>query len=312
MPRNIIDWLLPEDQPSVRYFTLKDLLDHPDDDPEVRATHESIAEKGWAAELLGAQNPMGFWESRKSLYSPKYTASNWRLIVLADLGLTNQNPQVRQTCELFLEEYSRSDGGFGRQTSHFCITGNLARTLVRCGYEDDPRVKSAFKWLADVQKKDGGWHCFDSKKGTLDCWEALSAFTALNKTRWTRQIKRSAERGAEFYLERSLYKEGTHRYEPWFRFHYPVHYYYDLLVGLDILTALDYGADSRLEPALNILKEKRRLDGTWILDAVHPDIGSGANYSLGDRATPFALEKTGEPSKWITLHALRVLKRVEE
>jgi len=102
---------------------------------------------------------------------------------------------------------------------------------------------------------------------------------------------------------------------PWFRFHYPVHYFYDILVGLNVLTGLNFGNDRRLKPALKILNDKRQSDGTWLMDRVHPDLDAGANLDLITRAKklrPFALEESGEPSKWITLTALRVLKRVED
>jgi hypothetical protein len=170
-----------------------------------------------------------------------------------------------------------------------------------------------FDWLVSSQKEDGGWHCFPSDKGTLDCWEGLAAYAALQPTRWTRSIKRSAERGAEFYLERRLFEEGKARYQPWFRFHYPVHYYYDLLVGLDVVTSLGYGKkDRRLCRAVKVLKEKRRANGTWNLDAVHPDLGRGANYGPFKKPPKrFALEAEGKPSKWVTLIALRILKRIE-
>jgi hypothetical protein len=125
-------------------------------------------------------------------------------------------------------------------------------------------------------------------------------------------MKRSVERGAEFYLERELFKQGHRRYLPWLRFHYPVHYYYDLLVGLDVITSLGYADDRRLKAVLQILQTKRRPDGTWALDAIHPDLGAGAGYRFRKRPQRFALEREGRPSKWITLTALRVLKRSEE
>jgi hypothetical protein len=133
----------------------------------------------------------------------------------------------------------------------------------------------------------------------------MSAFAAYPKQKWTQSIKRAVERGAEFYLNRELHKQGQH-YEPWYRFHFPEHYYYDLLVGLDFLTALGYGSDKRLSYAVNLLKQKRRPDGKWNLDAVHPD---GPHYTRPP--TPFSLEQVGEPSKMITLKALSVLKRID-
>jgi hypothetical protein len=118
-------------------------------------------------------------------------------------------------------------------------------------------------------------------------------------------------RGAEFYLERRLFKEGR-RYEPWFRLHYPNHYYYDILVGLDVLTQLGFAADRRLRPALKILTDKRLRNGTWQIDRAHPDVlgPKAAQYQKGVK--PLLVEQPGKPSKWLTLKALRVLKRVED
>lgn len=314
-----MNWLLEPDQPAVRYNTLLHLLDYSKDSEAVRETRSKISRVGWAHKLLATQKPGGYWESRKDLYRPKYSATIWKLIVLADLGLTAKDDRIRKPCEFSLNEYAQPDGGFDTPgdspRSELCITGNLARTLLLCGYGEDKRVRAAFDWLVENQMADGGWHCFYERahgRGTLDCWEGLSAFAALPRRKWTRRIKRSVERGAEFYLERALFKEGPRRYLPWFRFHYPVHYYYDLLVGLDVITSLGYAGDRRLRAALRILEKKRGLDGTWALDNVHPDLGLGAGYRFRKRPRHFALETKGKPSKWITLTALRVLKRVED
>ena len=203
---------------------------------------------------------------------------------------------------------------------HLCTTANVVRALVQAGYERDDRVVRALDWLVEEQKEDGGWHCFDSSKGTLDCWEPLSAYSVLPKSRQSRRIKRSIERGAEFYLDRKLSKEGSGKYAPWFRYHYPIHYYYDLLVGLDVLTSLGYDGDDRMKDALSLLRKKRRPDGTWPLDALNPDLPPDlpeTEYSMSPPfepfpAIPFGLEKVGSPSKMVTLRALRVLERVGE
>lgn len=122
-------------------------------------------------------------------------------------------------------------------------------------------------------------------------------------------MKLAVEKGAEFFLEREMHKQGAH-YEPWYRFHYPVHYYYDLLVGLDFITALGYGYDKRLSHAIDILKQKRGAEGRWNLDTVHPDVEGMAEWYKKhpkQAPTPFALERVGEPSKMITLKAMLVL-----
>jgi hypothetical protein len=307
--KEVVDWLLEREQPVVRYYTMVNLLDKSTNNEEVGGAYSDMTKRGWAFDILKEQEPGGYWESREDLYQPKYLATNWRSIVLSDFGLTKEDRRIEMAAELFFKEWLEVKDNV-LTDGEVCVVGNLARTLTRFGYADDSRVKKLFDWLVQDQKEDGGWHCFKSDKGTLDCWEALAAFASLPREKWTRSIKKSAEKGAEFYLERELFKEGE-RYEPWFRFHYPVHYYYDILVGLDTITALGYGSDKRLGPALKIIEEKRRPDGTWALEAVHPDIGPGANFSLRKQPTPFVLEEKGKPSKWITLTALRVMKRVQ-
>ncbi len=234
------------------------------------------------------------------------------MIVLSDFALKYQDDKrLERACKLFFHDWLGDDEKFNESVDEVCIAGNLARMLTRFGYEDDPIVKRIFDWLVGDQKEDGGWHCFESDSGTLDGWEALAAYSALPKSKRTKSINSSIEKGAEFYLDRGLYREGK-RYEPWFRFHYPNHYYYDVLVGLDMLTALGFSGDKRLRSALQHLKTKKSSDGTWALDAVHPDVGEGADYTLNGKIHRFALEREGKPSKWITLKALTVLKRVEE
>lgn len=311
-PKSALDWLLEENQPSVRYLVLTQLLERPEDDSEVRAAKEMVAKKGWASDILAEQRPGGWWASDASLYRPKYLSTNWMLLVLSDLGLTRSDPRIAMACELWLTRFAKSDGGFGVDTwskSELCIVGNTARALVKFGYTDHPKVRVAFEWLVKNQKKNGGWHCW-GRNGVLDAWEGMSAFAAYPRRKWTAGMKRAIERGAEFYLSKEIHKQGA-RYGPWYRFHYPVHYYYDTLVGLDFMTALGYGEDRRLRYAFSLLNRRRRPDGTWNLDAIHPDLeGSSAKWYAKKPPTPFALERSGKPSKMITLRAMLVLKRL--
>jgi hypothetical protein len=322
----VVDWLLEEDQPSVRYYTLVDILGRKENDPEVREAYSRIPRKGWAKEILKLQKPRGYWESNEPawpkdilgwlefLYRPKYVSTNWRAIVLSDLGLTSKDKRIKKIADLFFDYKLRLGSACNFFTEEACIVGNTARMLTRFGYADDYRVQKLYDRLLEDQKEDGGWNCFRPDRGTLDNWEPLAAYAALPKPKRSRKIEQSISRGAEFYLERKLFEEGKRKYMPWFRFHYPVHYYYDILVGLDVITKLGYADDKRLKPALKILNDKRQSDGTWLLDKVHPDLGVGANYDLVIRrkkVRPFALEEPLKPSKWITFTALRVLKRVE-
>jgi hypothetical protein len=228
--------------------------------------------------------------------------------VLSDLGLTSSEPRIRKTAELIFDYKLRFGSPFNFFYEEVCAVGNVARMLTRFGYGKDRRVQKLFAWMVEDQRKDGGWNCAQGQPGTLDCWEALDAFSSLPKSQRSRAMEAAIERGVEFYLQRNLFREGK-RYEPWFRFHYPTHYFYDVLVGLDVVTRLGFADDRRLRPALKFLEAKRRSDGTWPLDGVHPDVGPELkkDYAPKDYKS-WSLERPGRPSKRITLRALRVLR----
>jgi len=316
----VIQWLLEEDQPVARTATLVDLLGREDSDPMVRAARSRIPRVGWACDQFRAQGPKGFWEPHEPrnlkgwidfLYYPKYLSTNWRALVLADFGLDASDPRIKRIADLLFEFKLRLSSPFNFFYEEACVVGNTARMMTRFGYADDFRVRKLYDWMLEDQRNDGGWNCSHGTPGTLDVWEPLAAFATLPRSKRSPKIEAAISKGAEFYLQRRLFREGP-RYAPWFRLHYPNHYYYDILVGLDILTQLGFAADRRLEPALKILKELRQPDGTWWTDHLHPDVsGPGAaQYRKG--VTPLRIEEPGKPSKWITLKALRVLKRVED
>ncbi|MCI4318602.1 MAG: hypothetical protein L3K23_00495 [Thermoplasmata archaeon] len=317
----VVEWLLGDDQPSVQYLTLTQLLGRRPSDSDVRKARAKIPTAGWAAEILARRDPSGWWASGNNLYVPKYTSTNWNLLALSDLGASRAVPAVRASCELWMARSPLRGGGVGGNSNgqgHHCFTGNMARALIRFGYGDDPRVRKAMEWLVRTAHPKGGWTCWAFGDGpspgrTLDSWEGLSAFAAYPRSKWDNAMKSCVERAAEYYLDRELHRQGE-RYAPWYRFHWPVHYYYDLLVGLDVLTGLGYADDPRLRFALDQLRKRERTDGRWNLDAAHPDVvGKMAEWydrHPKRRPTPLAFEPVGRPSKMITLRALIVLSRV--
>ncbi len=310
-------WLTgPSSDPSVRWRFWTEVEGCSPRDARVRRAHQAIGRTGWAARLLAQQFPDGHWvtsgSSAQELYRPKYIVSNWRAIVLADLGMSRDDPRIRRTAELILRRWSGRSGDLSGRTGEVCVTGNAVRTLLRFGYGNHPTVQRSIAWIVRTQKSDGGWHCFPSRTGTLDGWEGLAALAEIPEDSRDESVRRSIERGAEFYLRHHLMNEGRTRYPPWFRIHYPNHYYYDLLVGLRILSRLGYGSDRRLGPAVRWLQSKRRPDGTWALDADHPDLDPRrGGYEFPGPVFPLRLEPPAEPSRWATVEALSVLTRCE-
>jgi hypothetical protein len=312
VPAPLRRWLLEGSDPSVRRRVLTELLGRPATDPEVRRARAEIGQKGWVARILAEQDPSGAWMVRGTrdvdLYVPKYIVSNWKLLVLAELGAPARHPKVARALRLFRARMGGPRGGFGGSTSEVCFTGNAARMFARFGRWDWPELGASLDWLVRAQKRDGGWHCFRSSRGTLDGWEALAAFSELPEERRTTRIRRAIERGAEFYLSRRLLREGRRPYAPWSRLHFPSHYYYDVLVGLDVLGRLGYGADRRLGEPLDLLESKRDRAGRWSIDADHPDT-EGSGYDPPRPVYPFVLESAGRPSRWVTTTALLALRR---
>ncbi len=311
----VLAWLLDPAQPSVAYRTLTELLRRPMSDPRVRASRARLTSVGFAADQLQERTSGGWWCGAQSLYVPKYLATNWRLLVLSELGVDRSVPEIRASCELWMERFALKGGGVGgnsKGTGHHCVVGNMTRALIRLGYGDDSRVRRSLEWLVETADPKGGWSCFGRGRN-LDSWEGLSAFAAYPRAKWSGAMRETVERAAEFFLERELHRQGA-EYAPWSRFHFPVHYYYDVLVGLDLLTALGYGSDPRLRFAVDLLRQKRRRDGRWNLDAQHPDVegGMAAWYERHpkDRPTPLVLEEAGGPSRFVTLTALKVLDRL--
>jgi hypothetical protein len=314
--RAVVEWLLEKDQPSIRYRTLTELLGRREGDPDVRRARGEILQRGWAAEILARRKPRAGWEDGPSQYRPKYLATNWMMLVLSDLGLTRSEPVIAQLCEYWMKGFAAQDGGLGGSSTgipHYCVAANMTRALIRFGYEEDSRVRRTLDRLVATADPKGGWSCWGIGRN-LDSWEAMSVFAAYPRKKWTSEMERCVEGGAQFFLERELHRQGD-RYPPWFRFHYPIHYYYDLLVGLDFMTALGYGSDPRMAYALKFLRSRRRRGGGWNLDAVHPDLEGAVAVWYAQhpkqRPTPFALENAGHPSKMITLTALKVLQAVD-
>jgi hypothetical protein len=63
-----------------------------------------------------------------------------------------------------------------------------------------------------------------------------------------------------------------------------------------------------MRPALDRLEGMRNRDGSWNMDALHPDT-EDPGYRVRGPFYPLGLEVAGRPSRWITTTALAVLNR---
>jgi hypothetical protein len=338
-----VDWLLEADNPPVRYFTMRDVLLYSTDDPRLLEANEAIATSRKVERIFRKQEPGGHWGSAATPYKPKYKSTYWQLIILGLLGLDREDERVSRAVD-YLWGFQHEDGGFcekmeegsrikyervrermaglGKEPPPFgewaageikesettCLTGNVATSLIRMGYAEDRRVRRALDWLVDVQNQDGGWLCpywrahirdkHGCFMGTITPLDALAEYPERLRTP---EMREAIDRGAEFMLMHRLYRADHHGFrvinESWLKLGFP-QFFYDILRGLDVVTRLGYSEDERISDALGVLLGKQGEDGRWILESTP----SGRMQTN--------LEQKGKPSKWITLNALRVLKRV--
>ncbi len=300
-----IPWLLSEDNPSVRYFTLTDLLEHPRSDAEVRQAKAAIMTSEPVQKILDAQYPAGYWVKPSLGYSPKYRATVWQILFLAELGAT-RTTQIEKACQHVFEQAQRPDGAFiankGKSGAVICLNGNLLRSLLWFGYGDDPRCQRGLNWLAARVNGDEGFRC--SYNARLPCaWgavKALSTFAALPEAERPPAVQGAIERGVEFLLSYELvkadYPSGYGGISPlWFRFGFPSTYVSNILEALLVLTRLGHGRHPRLAGAIEFVLSKQDEKGRWPLE-----------YSPAPTWARFG--QKGQPSKWVTLNVLRVLK----
>lgn len=345
---NGVSWLMRQDNPSIRYWTMKDLLGYSQDDSELSKARSEIADSSLVSLILSEQRPGGYWAEAEDSYWPKWQATVWNLMLLAELGVPSDHPQIKKGCEFFLKtmdeqdrswpapDYPEGDLRGYRLVWEPCVTGNMARTLIQFGYQDDPRVGEMFEWLVRTQFKDGGWNCDEADRSKqvkhssfMSTIEPLWAFSALDPSRWPKRGRETVDRGCEFLLMHRLYKsDKTFQTinEEWTKLHFPLFYFYDILHGLRVLTALESAHDKRTFDALELLKTKHSKDGTWPLEATYTRAIKGnlvKDYGTGEwkRVKGEGVAKVpqvygelgsiGEPNPWITLNALRVLSHQE-
>jgi hypothetical protein len=303
-----IDWLLAGD-PAIRWQVERDLLSA----HARRVEHERrlVAREGWGARLLARQDRNGCWAAGSSaddgLYHPKWISTTYTMLLLRDLGLSPKDARAHRACARLLDAGFQADGGVifdWHGPSETCVTGMTLSILSAFEHEDE-RVDALADHLLVRQMPDGGWNCqlrrgatHASVHTTISVLEGLRSYE-LHRSRKVRALRAAQRLGREFLLAHRLFR--SHRtgrvIKPVFlRFAFPPRWHYDVLRALDHFQAVGAPRDDRLEDAIDVLRRARRPDGRWTLDHVH----RGQVW--------FEMERRGQPSRWNTLRALRVLR----
>jgi hypothetical protein len=304
---SVIDWLLAGD-PSIRWQTMRDVLDAPAG--KVAIERAEVERDGWGARLLAAQDPDGLWAGGACFPSSydggepgqPWTATMHSLQTLQLLGLDPDSESARRTIALVAEHGRWEHDGqryFDGEVEP-CINGRTVETGAYFGVDVAPIVER----LLGERLADGGWNC-EAENGsirtsfdtTINVLEGLLEFE--RATGSSGEVSAARRSGEEYLLERGLFRRrstGEVVEQRYVEFVFPYYWRYDILRALDYFRRAGAAPDPRMGEAVEVVRSKRRPDGRWLLDAIHPG------------RVHFHLEPdVGAPSRWNTLRALRVL-----
>ncbi len=314
---SLLSWLLEENNPSVRYFTLRFLLDKKEDDAEVVRARSDILESKPVLEILNGQSEEGYWHNPQR-YMKRYEGTFWHFILLLELGVDPKDPRVQKTAQYLLETaYSFNKHGFVNEIESDpvpCYNSYFLWAMLRCGFYDKTQVQDCIQGIIDTMQFNDG----DAQVNTPDhgcigkhtcirgAVPVLRAFVELAKTDDSPAVQRIIAEGQEFLLIHHLYKRShalNKTINPRLtRLTFPNFYYPDFLQMLELL--LDSGCkDERMCDAYAALLKKQKEDGKWELERVCNERGKDDLFPV-----PIVLEERNTKSKWVTLRALKVMK----
>ncbi|HZU27050.1 MAG TPA: hypothetical protein VFA04_16100 [Bryobacteraceae bacterium] len=305
----ITEWLLDSD-PSIRSQLMRDLMGSPPE--QIAAERARVAVEGAGATLLEMQAPDGRWGG--AAWNRGWNSTMHVLMLLRELGLDPASDRARRAIDLVRERVTWKGcgprecdaNGFFEGEVEPCINAQVAAVGAYFGHD----VGALIARLLAEQLPDGGWNCEavngssrSSFNTTICVLEALLAYEGAFGS--TPAIREGRIRGQEYLLDRRLFRrrstgEVIERDRKggadWTRFAFPAWWHYDVLRGLDYLRSAGVPHDERIADAVELVASKRDSNGLWRLDTRYAGV---MPIDMG--------EDVGQPSRWNTLRALRVL-----
>ncbi|MFN8472642.1 MAG: hypothetical protein U0822_10660 [Anaerolineae bacterium] len=304
---SVIGWLLDSD-PSVRWQVMQDLIGAPAE--QVAAERARVATEGMGARLLALQGADGQWGG--AAWNRGWDSTMHVLMLLRDLGLDPASAEARRAVGL-VRDHVTWQGGQEYDGNPFfagevepCINGQVGAVGAYFGQD----VQGIVDRLLTEQLPDGGWNCEAANGSTRSSFntticvlEALLEYELTGKGR--PDVTAARLRGQEYLLERRLLRRLStgevieHDRKggaAWTRFAFPTWWHYNVLRGLEYLRHAAVTPDERVAEAITLVESKRDASGRWPLETRYPG------------RMPIEIDEgEGQPSRWNTLRALRVL-----
>ena len=306
----LLTWLMDAD-PSLRWQVERDLAGRPEG--TWQATRARVAVEGFGAELLSRQGEDGQWAG--GAYFPAdatpaepgqpWTATTWSLNALREWGV--EAAALRPDTAGLLERNARweyDDLPFWGGEVDACINGYTLANGAWLGADVSPIAG----WFVEHRLADGGWNCMwvegsrrSSFHSTLNSLGGILDHEI--RTGGLPKLREARHHGEEYLLQRGLMRRLStgQVHTPWAtHFAYPYRWFYSALRAADYFrtACLHDGRspDDRMAEAIEFIRSARDADGTWHQQLRH------------EGRTWFDVDSSpGEPSRWLTFHALRVL-----
>jgi hypothetical protein len=303
-----VDWLLDSD-PAIRWQAMRDLTDA--SPAAIAAERARVPREGLGAEILARQESDGSW---RRAGAPVWLPTLFTLLLLRATGVDRAEPSVESAMaplqvglrwsnrDGFWELRWAAPGGkpFFEGEVEPCINGGALAIGAYFGYPSG----SLARRLVGEQLDDGGWNCEAPKSTRSSFHTTICVLEGLLE--YERAVGSAAEiaaakrRGEQYLLERGLFRRrstGEVANPAFLELAFPPRYHYDVLRALDYFRNAGVQPDARIGDAVRLIESRRLADGRWLLDRAY------------DEALPFPFgESVGEPSRWNTLRALRVLR----
>jgi hypothetical protein len=299
-------------EPALAWKVAVNLLGKDEASPEARRAQAEVRDAPLVRDLIAT------CDRRHGVYK-KWDGAHWVLSVLADLGYSPGDEALRPLMEDTFNTWLSK----GHTTNHLrVINGRFRRCASQEGYAiwsslrlgfADSRTDELVSRLLQWQWPDGGWNCDKHPEAdTSSFMETLIPLRALAlyaRVSGDARVKAAAERAAEVFLTRQLFKrrrDGQVIHPRFILLHYPLYWHYDILFGLKVLAEAGLLGDPRCTAALELLESKRLPDGGFPAEQTYarptrPQLSGYSPVSWGGTS-----KKTINP--FVTADALYVLR----
>lgn len=317
-----ISWLLSEGAPWTRYRTLVDLLDRPEDDPEV-----TIARAGMLAhpQVQGLIAEAATWGDRSLKRHNDAGHPIYKFSTLADFGVRADDPCMAAGIEAVMAHQSpegafqtlvnipKAFGGTGEDmwTWMLCDAPTLLYALLGFGLGEHEAVRQVVDHLVGLVDENG-WRCvaapelgkFRGPGRKADPCPIVNVLALKALSQVPELLASPATRtGAEMLLwhwkhqtERKIYMFGIGT--DFRKLKYPF-VWYDILHVVDVLSRFPFvHADPRFREMVEMITAQADEEGRYTANSMYR---AWKGWSFADKKNP---------SPWLTFLVLRVIKRM--